>query len=57
MKKVIFSGMIIGSYAGSYLPVIWGGSMLSMTSILLGAVGGIAGIIAGYKIAQRFSLD
>ena len=57
MKTIIFIGMGIGSYAGSYLPVIWGGSVFSVTSILLGAVGGFAGIWAGYRVAQQIGLE
>jgi hypothetical protein len=51
MKKMVMVGMIIGSTAGSYLPLVWGGSAFSMTSILLGVAGGFLGIWAGYKIA------
>lgn len=52
-KTIIIIGMVIGSYAGSFLPWLWGGSLLSMSSIMFGAVGGLAGIYAGYKISQR----
>ena len=57
MKKVIFITMIVGSYAGSYVPVFWGGSVFSMTSILLGGAGGIVGVFVGFKIASRFDLE
>ncbi|MDO8529359.1 MAG: hypothetical protein Q7S18_01695 [bacterium] len=57
MKTIIFITMAIGSYAGSYIPVMWGGSVFSMTSILLGGAGGIAGVFAGFKIANRFGLE
>jgi len=46
--------MFLGSWAGSYIPAIWGGSLFSLTSILFGALGGFAGIWAGYKLARRF---
>ena len=51
MKKLTMFGAIIGSCAGSYIPVLWGGSLLSMSSLLLAAIGGFAGIWIGYKIA------
>jgi hypothetical protein len=51
MRKFTVWGAIIGSSAGSYIPVLWGGSLLSMTSLLLAAVGGFVGIWIGYKIA------
>jgi hypothetical protein len=51
MKKLTMLGAIVGSCAGSYIPVLWGGSLLSMSSLLLATVGGFAGIWIGYKIA------
>ena len=57
MKGLITFFMLIGSYGGSYIPVLWGGSLFSMYSILLGAIGGIIGIWAGYKIAKLIGID
>jgi hypothetical protein len=51
MKKLTMFGAIVGSCAGSYIPVLWGGSLLSISSLLLATVGGFAGIWIGYKIA------
>lgn len=51
-KRIIWLGMTIGTFIGGYLPVMWGGSTFSITSILLGAVGGVLGIIAGYKVTH-----
>jgi len=56
MKTLILFGALVGSCAGSYIPVLWGGSVLSMSSLLLGAVGGFAGIWIGYKIAVRMDI-
>jgi hypothetical protein len=56
MKKLTMFGAFVGSCAGSYIPVLWGGSLLSMSSLLLGAVGGFAGIWIGYKIALRMDI-
>jgi hypothetical protein len=56
MKKLTMFGAFVGSCAGSYIPVLWGGSLLSMSSLLLGAVGGFAGIWTGYKIAVWMGL-
>lgn len=53
-KGIIMIGLFVGSSIGSYLPVLWGGSLLSFTSVLLGAIGGLAGVWAGYKITQSF---
>jgi hypothetical protein len=51
-KTLIFAGMMIGSYAGSAVPLLWGGSILSLSSVLLSGVGGILGIVVGYKVAK-----
>jgi hypothetical protein len=53
-KKFITIGMVVGSFAGSYIPVMWGGSAFSASSLLFGGVGGIIGIWAGYKVAQKW---
>ena len=52
VKPFMTVGMILGSVAGSYLPLLWGASLFSLSSILLGAVSGIFGIWAGYKLAR-----
>jgi hypothetical protein len=52
-KQMIWIGLFVGSTIGSFLPLIWGGSELSMSGVLLGAVGGILGIWAGLKISQQ----
>jgi hypothetical protein len=41
-----------GSVVGSYVPVLWGASSFSMVSFLFGAIGAIAGIWAGIRIAE-----
>lgn len=44
--------MSVGSIVGGYAPLLWGGSTFSLSSILLGALGGFLGIYAGYKISE-----
>jgi hypothetical protein len=44
--------MVVGSAIGGYIPLLWGGSLFSFTSIILTAVGGIAGIYAGFKVGN-----
>jgi len=41
---------LIGTTVGSFVPLLWGGSLLSVTSIIFTAIGGIAGIYIGYKM-------
>ncbi|HEY8073817.1 MAG TPA: hypothetical protein VIF62_06905 [Labilithrix sp.] len=51
-KTFIWLGLLVGSTVGGFVPMLWGGDLLSAAGILLSAVGGIAGIFAGYKLAQ-----
>jgi hypothetical protein len=44
--------MAIGSAAGGYIPVLWGDSFFSMWSVILTALGGIAGIYVGFKLSN-----
>jgi hypothetical protein len=53
-KTLIWIGMFIGSTVFSYIPLLWDGSFLSFSSIILGAVGSLLGIYAGYKAADFF---
>jgi hypothetical protein len=49
-KGVVMLGMFIGSTAGSYIPILFGASFLSMASLIGSAIGGILGIYIGYKL-------
>ncbi len=52
MKQMVWLGGLIGSTAGSYIPALWGGSLFSFSSILLGALGGAAGIILAWNMTK-----
>ena len=49
-KSLIWGGMAIGSTVGSLLPYFWNGGILSYT--LWSAIGGFAGIWAGFRLAK-----
>lgn len=57
MKGIMFITTTIGSVIGAYIPSLWGDNNgLSLTSILLGGVGGIIGVWAGWKIANELEV-
>ncbi|MCD6499951.1 MAG: hypothetical protein J7M25_16780 [Deltaproteobacteria bacterium] len=49
-KSLIMFGMGVGSFAGAYVPALFGDSTFSMASIGLSIVGGIVGILLAYKL-------
>ncbi|MBI5126776.1 MAG: hypothetical protein HZA80_03370 [Candidatus Taylorbacteria bacterium] len=51
-KKLIWFGMIAGSFIGSIIPMTWGASSLSISSIVFTAIGGCIGIILAFKISH-----
>ena len=56
MKTFIWGGMFVGSGIGSVVPLLWGASALSMSSLILSAVGGVAGIWTGYQMGKSMGL-
>ena len=51
-KTLVTIGMIIGSLAGGYLPVLFGAGIFSYTSVLTSGIGAIIGIWLGYKFGD-----
>ena len=45
--------MTIGSVVGAYIPLLWGSSAFSMSSVIFSAVGGFAGIWVGFKLGNN----
>lgn len=53
VKKLIWIFMAIGGYAGAYLPMLWGDNdFLSYSSVIFSTIGGLLGILLGYKLGQ-----
>lgn len=50
-KKLIILGMVIGSVAGGYAPLLFGADDL-MLSIIGSTAGGLLGIWLGYKLSE-----
>lgn len=51
-KSLVWLGAAVGSTLGGMVPLLWGGSTFSFSSIILGGVGAIVGIYAGFKVTQ-----
>ena len=43
--------MTIGLFVGSSIPLLWGASEFSFSSIILSALGGLVGIWIGFKLS------
>jgi hypothetical protein len=44
---------LFGSAVGGYVPIVlWGASSFGLASLLFGALGAIAGVLAGVRIAE-----
>ncbi len=54
-KFLILLGMTTGSFIGGYVPVLWGAGLLSFTSVIGNAIGGLLGIWITFKLTQGFS--
>ena len=51
-KILVMLGMVIGSLAGGYIPVLFGAGLLSFTSVIGNGIGGILGIWISYKLTE-----
>jgi hypothetical protein len=52
MRSVIGLWATFGTFAGAYVPTLWGHSGLSITSLVFGAVGGIFGVWLGVRLSN-----
>jgi hypothetical protein len=52
-RSAIGLGAVLGGTVGSYVPVfLWGASSFGITSLLFGALGGIAGVFLGARLSE-----
>ena len=42
---------LVGGTVGSFAPALWGGSSLSIASVVFGLLGGIAGVWFGARVS------
>jgi hypothetical protein len=50
-RRVIWLCAAVGGTIGSFVPALWGGSDMSLTSIVFGLIGGVAGVMLGVRLA------
>lgn len=46
----VWIGIFIGSTIGALIPKLWGGDLLSYSSVLLSGVGGLVGLWVGFRM-------
>lgn len=51
-KALVWIGVTVGSVVGSFVPSLWGADMLSLSSLVFGAIGAIVGIYIGFKLSN-----
>ena len=51
-RKLVWIGFFVGSTIGNMLPALWGGDMMSVSGMILGLLGAIAGIYVGYRVSR-----
>lgn len=44
--------MLVGSVIGGYVPVLWGSSAFSVTSLVFSAVGAAVGVWFGVRLSE-----
>lgn len=54
-KKVIYFFTLVGLTVGSFVPTLWGGSLLGGMSVLFSTIGGFVGVWLGVVVSKRFS--
>ena len=53
MRSVVGLCATFGTVAGGYVPSLWGGSSLSLTSVACAALGGVAGVWLGVHVSAN----
>lgn len=54
-KSIIYLSTLVGLTVGSFVPMLWGGSLLGGMSVLFSTIGGIVGIWIGVVVSKRLS--
>jgi hypothetical protein len=49
-RRVVWIIVGVGMVVGGFVPVVWGGSALGLTSLVFGSLGGVAGLWLAAKL-------
>jgi hypothetical protein len=49
-KRSMYIGMFVGSTIGGFAPILWHGSLISISAVVLSGIGGLAGIWAAHRL-------
>jgi hypothetical protein len=52
MRSVIGLCALVGGSIGGFVPALWGGSDMSVASLLFAALGGVAGVLLGARLSS-----
>jgi hypothetical protein len=50
-KRIVWIFVGVGMTVGGFVPLMWGGSALGLASLVLGSLGGVAGLWLAGKLA------
>jgi len=51
-RAFVWIGIFVGSTIGSFVPLLWGGDLISYSSIIFSGIGALAGIWLAYKLSH-----
>lgn len=51
-KTPVLIGTLVGSSIGGLVPSLWGANAFSLSSLIFGSIGAIAGIYIGFKLSN-----
>jgi hypothetical protein len=57
LKTFIYINVFVWSSIGGGIPLLWGASFLSYTSLIGNGIGGFAGIYIGYEVGKAMGFQ
>lgn len=52
MRSIMGVSVLLGMTIGGFVPELWGAGSFSLSSIVFSALGGVAGVFAGARLAD-----